>query len=818
MFDQVSFKTRIMVALDNARNVLETNKSPVLLESVDHTYDDKYTVVEGLGTLTIAGIKNALSTWGFSKEKLDTTRNIVVKCKIEQDCTFVEKKTKQVPTGSQVIERTGIFKDSKKIETYMSVEEYKWTHNVSVHVYLVYGDAMHVKISDIFPKTQVTDELRTNSEINPKEHTPKLEEFTCNITHLFHLDAFTINRKDEKCYTPKNNENCKELLELVQNLGSFCMEVRNRLSAAIPKLLLLDTNEALLPVPVLDLDEKSIIAQHILGLKRLINNINASDSSQRDISQLEFILKHLFDIGQAFYDGLAYIESLIYDALIAAIGKAISSKDLTDYMVFHNRKLFKEEYSMRNLSIEVRRQGYTPEGVLSFESTDNNNIIYTMQKRIDNPVPIKVKLNGASSVSINGPHYIHGYISHSFSNERNSKTLIARARQFSSFILMIGTIVSDDLFDCQHAIIVQNNDSVMIPLLFDPLPSAVQFRDAIASLSAEQQAFCRAFRAMQLSSTMFAVCVVQIKPLLERVLNLDPGSLTKEVKLSLDLMKLFIEYQIPSDLMKFDGRNEESREQKLTQVRLSTNAVKEIIEECKKNEFDERERVAKIQKLEEEAKPVYLPKKATFRSFTAVPAPVSAMAVSQAAMFYSPATSVEPPGAVYDDQVLQEEAMEPEPEPLNELEGMEQNTTEASRETNFSMSGYTSLPKRLDEAFENLKTFSSIKQTIIKVEGNYTRTRMKGLIGTAEKQGLMKEEQKGEMNRAFDLLDALSRSGEIPLEYSELHIVLGVTQCFDETLMNTIIKKNINPISEIEQTTLIMASIIHGKDKAEFIK
>ena len=35
---------------------------------------------------------------------------------------------------------------------------------------------------------------------------------------------------------------------------------------------------------------------------------------------------------------------------------------------------------------------------------------------------------------------------------------------------------------------------------------------------------------MQLSSSLFAVAVIQIKPNMERLLKLDPGSLTKEVK------------------------------------------------------------------------------------------------------------------------------------------------------------------------------------------------------------------------------------------------------------------------------------------------
>ena len=56
----------------------------------------------------------------------------------------------------------------------------------------------------------------------------------------------------------------------------------------------------------------------------------------------------------------------------------------------------------------------------------------------------------------------------------------------------------------------QNKDNVLIPLLLEQIPSAKEFRDAIESLSPEQQRFAKAFRGMQLESTLFAVCIIQV--------------------------------------------------------------------------------------------------------------------------------------------------------------------------------------------------------------------------------------------------------------------------------------------------------------------
>lgn len=57
---------------------------------------------------------------------------------------------------------------------------------------------------------------------------------------------------------------------------------------------------------------------------------------------------------------------------------------------------------------------------------------------------------------------------------------------------------------------------------------------------------------MQLSSTLFGVAVIQIKPQMETVLNLPPESLAKEVQLCEDLQDLFTTYNLSPDLLAFD--------------------------------------------------------------------------------------------------------------------------------------------------------------------------------------------------------------------------------------------------------------------------
>ena len=120
-------------------------------------------------------------------------------------------------------------------------------------------------------------------------------------------------------------------------------------------------------------------------------------------------------------------------------------------------------------------------------------------------------------------------------------------------IRRVGKISGAMSFAPEHAIILQNKDELLLPLLLEQMPTPKEFKDSIASLSPEQRRFVSAVREMQLESSVFAVCVVQLKPQLEVLLGLDNDALTKEIKLTQDLLSLFIDYQIPSDLLTFDA-------------------------------------------------------------------------------------------------------------------------------------------------------------------------------------------------------------------------------------------------------------------------
>ena len=119
--------------------------------------------------------------------------------------------------------------------------------------------------------------------------------------------------------------------------------------------------------------------------------------------------------------------------------------------------------------------------------------------------PIVVSLGASAEVILGGAQHIHGYVAHHFAPERElNLQLTARARQFSTFLMVIGKILpGGGALDPEHAIVIQNKDELIIPLLLDKLPSAKAFQKAISSMSPEQQRFSKAYRSMQLSGTVF---------------------------------------------------------------------------------------------------------------------------------------------------------------------------------------------------------------------------------------------------------------------------------------------------------------------------
>jgi hypothetical protein len=146
---------------------------------------------------------------------------------------------------------------------------------------------------------------------------------------------------------------------------------------------------------------------------------------------------------------------------------------------------------------------------------------------------------------------------------------------------------------------------------------------------------------------------------------------------------------------------------------------------------------------------------------------------------------------------------------------------------------YSTIPSELDGRLEVEDPEGALRPTIVNASHEWKKSEsesrlvvsflilifrlgeQKSLLSPMAEAPLDVAGQKAEKDRCFDLLDALTRSGGLSMEGAMLHLVVASTHCFDKSLMDTLVQDNVNPIEKVEQSSLIVASVIHGVAKDE---
>lgn len=619
-------------------------------------------------------------------------------------------------------------------------------------------------------------------------------------------------------------------------------------------------------------------------------------------ASLVVLLKHWVQLAHQYEDAVDYLEHLLQQQLVAAIGKHVDVGDFNQFVSFHYQHLYGAQYAPKPFCFAIRRPNHYPDGILSLEAVGETNNkesrdpIETFVRHIPannddtgggSAPPIRIPLHAATVVEMTGDRYLHGWIQHRFddnhgNNQRQQYHLAARARQFSCFLVMVGTMGGPTQFNPKDAIILQNKDEVLIPLLLNELPTSKEFKDAVASLSPEQQRFATAFRGMQLESSVFGVCVIQLKPQLEDLLSLPPGSLTKEMQLTQDLLSLFIDYQIPSDMLSFDGDESDSRATKVAAVKEFTKSVLEVIqsEKDKQLKMEQQKADMAIEKQLQQAKVIAesvasgeleedFSDQQTYGGSTitsaqtrravnrtnrslksggsqilrrGAPMAMRSLAASSSAstMMHQHEATVEM-NSCATSRPIQELAFANSVKTMdcdfestfatsNDLK-VHKNVASPTTNDSLKVDGnkssvgndgvvdFTMIPKVLDSKFDVHDTDHSLRATIIKTGEVWTRKRQESLLSSSIKDTVLGPDGiKSEKDKAFDLLDALSRSGSLPLAYSELHVVIAVTHCFENDVLGTVLQDNINPIEKVEKSSLMVASTIHGSSPGALLE
>ena len=837
-----------------------------------------------------------LTAEGLAKlAEVGRKRTVTLSLRSVETCAFEKKTTREVEDATkhvtEVAGRLGTTKITDKVVR--TVTEYFWNVGVSYELFAYAGNDKDGADRVVLCSGERKTQIKTLCEDTPRPKRHVHEGMETDLSWLVkHVEleglrvGFQVDRLAKKCHTPRRNADVEEALQCLGAVGQFgtrvatyfqgrvfAVEQDHGLDTAslnagdvfVPVLPLLEVREhgaeTGAVVQVSDLVKVSSPDVPANGTVMLAGDMNALLGGERKSleerlarmgttlgrgkglitpaeGRVVVVGKHMSEVAVAHRQAVDFIEHMLRKQLVQAIGKEVSSADFTAYMQFHMRKVMHEAYTPRLFSHAVRRGEHNPEGVVALEQEVGGDMaepVVTVGRELAaaEVVPMRFALNASSDVHFGGTRHVHSYVCHRFSTEAMPRlSLVGRARQFSGFVMMVGAIGGADLFLPQHAMIVQNKDDLKLPLLLEEIPTPKEFKDAIESLSPEQQRFAKAYRAMQLEATLFGVCVVQIKPQLERVLNLPPDSLTKEIRLTQDLLELFLEFQIPSDLVSyqcdsFEDEADVAASVKVEAVRTHVAAMREMVQKVKDDELAEAQQKREMAKASREPprpQPQVtmftgsLKKCAAPMSRCAAPEPLMSMIRGRGA---PPGGPPPPPGAPAPAAAHTQAPPAPSAEVPATETAKKPDQPQQVAESNTAADGVydiSALPQVLEKRYEALDEESCLRPTILKTQGAWRKRFQKTLLSKEETTTLAKDAQKKEKDRAFDLLDALTRSGALSVEDAALHVVVAATHCFDKTLMDTLVQDNVNPIEKVERSALIAASAVHNLAVASLLR
>jgi hypothetical protein len=330
---------------------------------------------------------------------------------------------------------------------------------------------------------------------------------------------------------------------------------------------------------------------------------------------------------------------------------------------------------------------------------------------------------------------------------------------------------------------------------------------------------------------------------------LPDDALTKEIKLTQDLMDLFLNYQIPSDLLSYNGAADASPQHKVQVVQEYVARIYETINAMKQDTLKDLQLQAAAANPfaipppppnpfampppppppPQQSSPVFCSAPPPPPVFCSAPPPPSAFFSAPpppppsggapppppppAPMPSSAPAPPPPPPPSAPAQTVSQPKQPKEPKP--DVPAEKESGAVVSEAAGFD---FTQIPTKLDQEFERLDKDSALRPTIIKASKSWTKTSKASLLAEPTTTSISGHQRKDERHKAFDLLDALSRSGSLPFEQASFHVVVAATHCFAKSVMDTLIQDNVNPIERLEQSLLIVAKTLQGVPVSELVK
>ena len=506
------FLIQMEEALKTVKCILDTSKSSRLANEVVHQYDDKYLLVEFLAKTAFASLLTVFERLGLTPEvfeklkELSQTQSVSLQLSAKETCQFAQTHARKAKRGSKIVrEIENLGKITKKLVT--SIPEHYWDFSFDYELFAFCGSDRGSKT--VLQKRIGSFSFKTTSNAQPYPKVLVRNPIEVDISWIFplvndrHQIQFRIDKESKACCTPRSNPEVesalvhfkklsdwnnnvveyfiKHLLPIqldhTYDLNSFCgdgifvpilpifgsteeqqQKLKNDVeSSEDGASLVVNQKEILLSYIQPFLDE------HFRSLTKKIESFSTVFPSEEGVitkseAALLLCMNHSIDLTNSFLDSVNYVENMLRDQLISAIGKFVSPLDFSNYMAFHNLRLFRKDYLPVPFCYSIRRPGHSPDGILSLELQDNDTIetLHTFVLSTIAKMPVYFSIDAATDMSFYGERYLHSLIHYEFSDSnRDSIFLRARARQFNAFILLVGTVIGSNSFSPKHAIIIQ---------------------------------------------------------------------------------------------------------------------------------------------------------------------------------------------------------------------------------------------------------------------------------------------------------------------------------------------------------------------------
>ncbi|KAL3805783.1 hypothetical protein HJC23_007744 [Cyclotella cryptica] len=703
-----------------------------------------------------------------------------------------------------------------------------WCNDICT--YFLKGACWNVDLS-VMP-TNINNAVSASSSVQMKESRCDMNLETIDAESVF-VPVLPILEPPSSALMRKTDSNSKRLGELM----------------SLSPLLPIDDIRLFLNEQCRTLDEK---------IQECVSNFPPADSTSHLITSAEatlfLLFSHSASITDYFVNGLQAIEQAMVDSLTKACGVEVTQRDLEKFLRCNNKKLFCDDmYMPLEFNFDIKRPNRVPEGIVRIEMRsvtsdfDEAWPILTATKEI-NLAPgeekhhVEIKIPSiASMVQISGKCCIHGWLTHQFlSTDDFRYQIMAASRHFSSFLLLTGNVSHNHCMNVKTAMLIQNEDEVTIPLHLSRALPVGDFHSRVSSLSPQQQSFAQAAAITQLDSSVFCVCVVEVRPQLELLMRLPPDSLTKEVSLVTTLLSLFVEHQISADLVSYDGPENVPAKEMIATVKEYVQNVLVMVNDTSGDGQDDKKSAelppVEVGEMQPKANvPFQRGNRRASRDDVSLDARFDREKVCTShddntslatdsnralndGIFRKKQSydSIETNAAL--DELSQHAAVErfsidSAPQVIRQLPSIDY--LEFLGEEDFSSTGIASMARKL-----NMKLAAHQNKQLqqVNITTGEVWEKRNARLPKSSVEELDNAERQVNTKKAMHLLDALSRSGSLPIKFAQLHALVGATHCFGHSLIDTLVISDVDPIKQMSNSMALLASVIHDTPVGDIIK